>query len=169
MAGYPSDLPEISFGFTQNYYIIIVIDIYIVCSYLYIYIIMYYTLLMDFKYYQTPVSHVFFGVLPMFHIYGMVGCLLISFSTGSNCITFTKFDPQLYIGSLIKYKVLSIVPKTEHCFLKLHFFLPLLNDKMATLIVLIAVINAVIRTSLTICAYTLKLHKQILSFNYKLL
>ncbi|XP_018025816.1 4-coumarate--CoA ligase 5 [Hyalella azteca] len=60
----------------------------------------------------NPDGDVLFGVLPMFHIYGMVACLFMSVSMSCKVVTFTKFDPQLYVQSLVKYQptILHTVP-----------------------------------------------------------
>ncbi|KAF2358668.1 AMP-dependent synthetase/ligase [Trinorchestia longiramus] len=56
----------------------------------------------------NPDGDLMFGVLPMFHIYGMVTCMLLSFATGCTTVTFHKFDPQLYVSSLIKYQASTL-------------------------------------------------------------
>ena len=45
------------------------------------------------------------GVLPFFHIYGMVVILFSSLHCGSKTVTTTKFDPELFLSCLEKYKV----------------------------------------------------------------
>ena len=45
------------------------------------------------------------GVLPFFHIYGMVVILFSSLHCGSKTITTTKFDPELFLSCLEKYKI----------------------------------------------------------------
>ena len=45
------------------------------------------------------------AVLPFFHIYGMVVILYSSLHFGSKAVTMTKFDPELFLSCLDKYKV----------------------------------------------------------------
>lgn len=45
------------------------------------------------------------GVLPFFHIYGMVVILFSSLHCGSKTVTMSKFDPELFLSCLEKYKV----------------------------------------------------------------
>ena len=45
------------------------------------------------------------GVLPFFHIYGMVVILYSSLHYGSRTVTMSKFEPELFLSCLEKYKV----------------------------------------------------------------
>ena len=50
-------------------------------------------------------SDVVLGVLPFFHIYGMVVIMNMSLSRGATVVTMPRFDPQLFLESIQKYKV----------------------------------------------------------------
>ena len=52
------------------------------------------------------------GVLPFFHIYGMVVVLLSSLFSGSKLISLPKFEPEIFVGTIDRYKVsiLHVVP-----------------------------------------------------------
>ncbi|XP_076034360.1 uncharacterized protein LOC143021048 isoform X2 [Oratosquilla oratoria] len=54
----------------------------------------------------------FLGVLPMFHIYGMVPMMSLCMKVGGKMVTLPRFDPQLYKNSLLTHKpsVLHTVP-----------------------------------------------------------
>lgn len=56
------------------------------------------------------------GVLPMFHIYGMVVVLLESLKHGDKVVTLPKFDPIMFKEALVKKKV-----KSNLIFLKSKF------------------------------------------------
>ncbi len=45
------------------------------------------------------------GVLPFFHIYGMVVIMNMSLVRGSTVVTLPRFDPELFLSSIQKYKV----------------------------------------------------------------
>ena len=45
------------------------------------------------------------GVLPFFHIYGMVPILYSSLHFGSKIVTLSKFEPELFLSSIEKYRV----------------------------------------------------------------
>ena len=45
------------------------------------------------------------GILPFFHIYGMVVILYSSLQCGAKTVTMSKFEPELFLSSLEKYKV----------------------------------------------------------------
>ncbi|XP_045602015.1 uncharacterized protein [Procambarus clarkii] len=57
-------------------------------------------------------QEVFMGILPYFHIYGMVPCMGLSLITGSKTVTLPNFDPKLFIDVLEKFKItyLQTVP-----------------------------------------------------------
>ena len=52
------------------------------------------------------------GLLPFFHIYGMVVNLFSSLYTGSKLITLPKFEPELFLDTISRYKtdVVTLVP-----------------------------------------------------------
>ena len=50
-------------------------------------------------------SDVFVGVLPFFHIYGQVVVLLTGLSQGCKIVTQSKFDPQLFLDTIVNHKV----------------------------------------------------------------
>ncbi|CAL4135274.1 unnamed protein product [Meganyctiphanes norvegica] len=54
----------------------------------------------------------FIGILPMFHIYGMVPCMGISLKLGAKMVTLPEFNPQTYIEAIVKHKptILHTVP-----------------------------------------------------------
>jgi len=66
----------------------------------------------DMLHYDPHEVQTMFGILPMFHIYGMVGSLYMSLATGSRCITFTHFDPKSFVAALETYRptLLHTVP-----------------------------------------------------------
>ncbi|KAG7155103.1 4-coumarate--CoA ligase 3-like 2 [Homarus americanus] len=45
------------------------------------------------------------GILPYFHIYGLVPCLGLSLITGSKSVTVPTFDPKSFVHVLEKYKI----------------------------------------------------------------
>lgn len=45
------------------------------------------------------------GVLPFFHIYGMVVALLSSLYAGTRLVTLPKFEPELFLSTIEKYKI----------------------------------------------------------------
>lgn len=45
------------------------------------------------------------GLLPFFHIYGMVVILFNSLSSGSKCIVLPKFEPESFLSTLEKYQI----------------------------------------------------------------
>ena len=52
------------------------------------------------------------GLLPFFHIYGMVVILFSSLFAGSRCITLPNFESELFLSTIEKYKIncLHLVP-----------------------------------------------------------
>uniref|UniRef100_A0A0P4W564 Luciferin 4-monooxygenase n=2 Tax=Scylla olivacea TaxID=85551 RepID=A0A0P4W564_SCYOL len=50
-------------------------------------------------------QEVFMGILPYFHIYGMMPCMGISLVTGSKTVTLPFLKPELYVKTLEKYKI----------------------------------------------------------------
>lgn len=52
------------------------------------------------------------GVLPFFHIYGMVANLFSSLYAGSTLVPLPKFEPELFLNAISKYKtdVVNLVP-----------------------------------------------------------
>lgn len=50
-------------------------------------------------------QEVFLGILPYFHIYGMVPRMGISLATGSKTVTLPFLKPDLFINTVEKYKV----------------------------------------------------------------
>ncbi|XP_068239420.1 uncharacterized protein [Palaemon carinicauda] len=57
-------------------------------------------------------QEVLLGVLPFFHIYGMVVCMGLSLYVGAKMITLPTFEPNLYVGIIKKYQttILHTVP-----------------------------------------------------------
>lgn len=53
----------------------------------------------------TNENDVVLGVLPFFHIYGMVVIMNMSLSVGATVVTLPRFDPQEFLGAIQKYKV----------------------------------------------------------------
>jgi acyl-CoA synthetase (AMP-forming)/AMP-acid ligase II len=49
------------------------------------------------------------AVLPFFHIYGMVVCMLLQLSGGGTVVTMPRFDMESFLGILAKYRV-TIAP-----------------------------------------------------------
>ena len=66
------------------------------------------------------------GVLPFFHIYGMVAVLFSSLYAGSKVVSLPKFEPELFLNAISKYKtdIVNIVPPLI-LFLAKH---PMVND-----------------------------------------
>lgn len=52
----------------------------------------------------TP-DDVVLGVLPFYHIYGMVVIMNMSLVRGATVVTMPRFDPELFLSSIQKYKV----------------------------------------------------------------
>uniref|UniRef100_A0A2P2HWH1 4-coumarate--CoA ligase 5 n=2 Tax=Hirondellea gigas TaxID=1518452 RepID=A0A2P2HWH1_9CRUS len=79
---------------------------------------------------------VLFSVVPMFHIYGMVACLMLSILTGSKSVTFHKFDPQLFIKSMVQYKptVMHLVPPILNFLVQSPKVLPEYMASMRTIV-----------------------------------
>ena len=52
------------------------------------------------------------GVLPFFHIYGMVVILFSSLHAGSKIVSLPKFEPELFLSAMEKYKtnIVNLVP-----------------------------------------------------------
>lgn len=50
-------------------------------------------------------QEVFLGILPYFHIYGMVPCMGISLVTGSKTVTLPFLKAELFINTVEKYKI----------------------------------------------------------------
>ena len=52
------------------------------------------------------------GVLPFFHIYGMVVVLFSSLCAGSKVVSLPKFEPELFLNAISQYKtdIVNIVP-----------------------------------------------------------
>ncbi|KAK4303287.1 hypothetical protein Pmani_024672 [Petrolisthes manimaculis] len=50
-------------------------------------------------------QEVYLGILPFFHIYGMIPCLAYSLCSGGRIVTLPTFDPKVFISSMKKYKV----------------------------------------------------------------
>ena len=52
------------------------------------------------------------GMIPFFHIYGMVIIFSSSLFAGSRCITLPKFEPELFLSTIEKYRInfLHVVP-----------------------------------------------------------
>jgi acyl-CoA synthetase (AMP-forming)/AMP-acid ligase II len=47
------------------------------------------------------------AILPLFHIYGQVVVLLTALSGGSRIVTLPRFEPESYLQTVSKQKVLS--------------------------------------------------------------
>ena len=45
------------------------------------------------------------GILPFFHIYGMVVILFHSLSSGGKCVVLPKFEPESFLSTLQKYRI----------------------------------------------------------------
>lgn len=45
------------------------------------------------------------AILPFFHIYGMTTVMCTGLQLGLKLITLPKFEPEMYLKSLTKYKV----------------------------------------------------------------
>jgi acyl-CoA synthetase (AMP-forming)/AMP-acid ligase II len=52
-------------------------------------------------------SDVVLGVLPFFHIYGMVVVMLLTLARGGTLITMSRFDMEDFLGAVQKYKITS--------------------------------------------------------------
>jgi acyl-CoA synthetase (AMP-forming)/AMP-acid ligase II len=52
------------------------------------------------------------GILPFFHIYGMVVIMNMSLALGATVVTIPRFDPELFLSLIEKYKVtrINLVP-----------------------------------------------------------
>ncbi|KAK8743688.1 hypothetical protein OTU49_001211, partial [Cherax quadricarinatus] len=50
-------------------------------------------------------QEVFMGLLPYFHIYGMVTCMGLSLLCGAKSVTLPNFDPKLFVDVLEKHKI----------------------------------------------------------------
>ena len=50
-------------------------------------------------------NDVIMGVLPFYHIYGMVVIMMMSLTRGSTIVTMPRFDPQEFLTNIQKYKV----------------------------------------------------------------
>ena len=61
---------------------------------------------------HLPENSVLVGILPFFHIYGMVVALLSSLYAGTKIVTLPKFEPETFLPTLEKYRidVAHIVP-----------------------------------------------------------
>ena len=51
------------------------------------------------------VDDVVLGVLPFFHIYGMVVIMATTFATGASVVTLPKFDPEQFLSTMAEHKV----------------------------------------------------------------
>eukprot|EP00238_Polyblepharides_amylifera_P002021 CAMPEP_0196586420 /NCGR_PEP_ID=MMETSP1081-20130531/54189_1 /TAXON_ID=36882 /ORGANISM="Pyramimonas amylifera, Strain CCMP720" /LENGTH=581 /DNA_ID=CAMNT_0041908293 /DNA_START=101 /DNA_END=1846 /DNA_ORIENTATION=+ len=54
---------------------------------------------------EDPANETFIGVLPFFHIYGMVVIMGMGLRLGVRIVTMPKFDPALFVKIMSKYKV----------------------------------------------------------------
>lgn len=65
----------------------------------------------EFLHFHEPGTSVL-GVLPFFHIYGMVVNLFLSLYAGSTLVTLPKFEPELFLDAISQHKtdVVNIVP-----------------------------------------------------------
>lgn len=52
------------------------------------------------------------GILPMFHIYGMVIVLYTAMAAGAKLVTLPKFDPVQFVETMVKYQVMTIYART---------------------------------------------------------
>jgi acyl-CoA synthetase (AMP-forming)/AMP-acid ligase II len=48
------------------------------------------------------------GVLPFFHVYGLTSILVSSLYFGAKIVTLPQFKPDVYLSTLVKYKVCII-------------------------------------------------------------
>ncbi|ROT80532.1 hypothetical protein C7M84_000768 [Penaeus vannamei] len=85
---------------------------------------------------RGAVQDIFLGVLPFFHIYGMVPCMGLSLMTGSLTVTLPMFDPKLYVEAIQKYKVtyLHTVPPLVSFLTQSPMVKPELLDNVHTMI-----------------------------------
>jgi acyl-CoA synthetase (AMP-forming)/AMP-acid ligase II len=54
--------------------------------------------------YSTP-EDTSISVLPFFHIYGMMPVMSVLLRNGTKLVTIPKFDPEMYLNLIQKYKV----------------------------------------------------------------
>jgi acyl-CoA synthetase (AMP-forming)/AMP-acid ligase II len=50
-------------------------------------------------------QEVVLGVLPFFHVYGLTSILASSLYFGAKIVTLPQFKPDVYLSTLVKYKV----------------------------------------------------------------
>ena len=48
-------------------------------------------------------------VLPLFHIYGNVVIMMIGLASGASIVTLPKFDPEIFLSSIQKHKVILYI------------------------------------------------------------
>lgn len=48
------------------------------------------------------------ALLPFFHIYGLVVILLAGLRIGAHLISFIRFEPEIFLQSIEKYKVYNV-------------------------------------------------------------
>ncbi|XP_047502839.1 4-coumarate--CoA ligase 1-like isoform X1 [Penaeus chinensis] len=79
---------------------------------------------------------IFLGVLPFFHIYGMVPCMGLSLMTGSLTVTLPMFEPKLFVEAIQKYKVtyLHTVPPLVSFLTQSPMVKPELLDNVHTMV-----------------------------------
>ena len=53
------------------------------------------------------------GLMPFFHIYGQVGTMLSGLRKGVRIAVLPKFEPELYMNTLQKYKVPALLESTR--------------------------------------------------------
>jgi long-chain acyl-CoA synthetase len=80
---------------------------------------------------ETRPDDIVYGVLPLFHIFGLTVVLGVSFTVGATVLLVQRFDPATAIESIVQRKV-TIVPGAPAMWVAFAFFDDIPGDALAT-------------------------------------
>jgi long-chain acyl-CoA synthetase len=80
---------------------------------------------------ETRPDDVVYGVLPLFHIFGLTVVLGVSFTVGATVLLVQRFDPSTAVASIIQRRV-TIVPGAPAMWVAFAYFDDIPDDAFAT-------------------------------------